>query len=58
MGSLGIDHFSGSHDEYHHLLDIYRFTSRTQRNDEGEFVDGKMIYNWHQELSPALPNFP
>jgi hypothetical protein len=59
LGAWGIRHFPGSQDEYHRSLDhLYHLASRTQRNDDGEPVDGKITYNWHRELPPVPLNFP
>ena len=59
LGAWGIRQFLGSQDEYHRSLDsLYRLGRRTQCNDDGEPVDGKIAANWHQGLPPAPPNFP
>lgn len=58
LGAWGIRHFPGSQDEYHRSLnDLYRHAN-PQRNDDGEPVEGKITYNWHQGLPPTPPNFP
>jgi len=59
LGSWGIRHFHGSQNEYHRSLDeIYRVANCNQRNDDGEPVDDRIAYNWHQGLPLAPHNFP
>lgn len=48
--------FPSSQEDYH--SNLYHLASRPQRNDDGEPIDGKIAYNWHQGLPPAPPNFP
>lgn len=59
LGVWGIRVFHGSQDQYHRSLDrFYTLTSRKQRNDDGDPVDGKTSSNWHSGL-PKLPgSFP
>lgn len=58
LGAWGIRYFPGSQDEYHRSLDTFYPSSRKQRNDDGEPVDGRLTCNWHPSLPAAPANFP
>jgi Family of unknown function (DUF6361) len=58
LGAWGIRHFPSSQDEYHRSLNQLYRSANPQRNDDGEPVEGKITYHWHQGLPSAPSNFP
>lgn len=59
LGVWGVRLFPGSQDQYYRWIDtFYEQTDRTQRNDDGEPVEGYERSNWHRGLPDAPGNFP
>jgi Family of unknown function (DUF6361) len=55
LGQWGIRIFPGSQDQYHRsLASFYARAANTQRDDDGEPVEGQVSRNWHAGL-PAPP---
>lgn len=51
--------FEGSQDDYHRSLDLYHSRgAEAAKDDDGEWLDGRLRRNWHAGLPPAPPEFP
>lgn len=59
LGRWGIRLFPGSQDQYFRSLDsFYLNNERSDKNDDGEPVEGKVSRNWHPGIPPTPKEFP
>ena len=59
LGQWGIRIFPGSQDQYHRsLAGFYANAANTQRDDDGEPVEGQSSRNWHAGLPAPPREFP
>ncbi|MBI3969914.1 MAG: hypothetical protein HY332_01375 [Chloroflexi bacterium] len=59
LGQWGIRIYPGSQDQYYRSLDsFYASAANTQRDDDGEPVEGRLSRNWHAGLPAPPPEFP
>ena len=59
LGQWGIRIYPGSQDQYHRsLASFYASAANTQRDDDGEPVEGQLSRNWHASLPAPPREFP